>query len=246
MSGSKLNLTIERTFDYDRFTFDNTNRTIKRSGKLKRMVKEMKLKNKLSDYPILVTPLLGGKFVIVDGQHRFEAAKELGYEIFYKISDYPDTLEKIGIANSLQDKWTPTDYVHHYAKRGFKHYKLLVQYSEEWELPMSAIVDIFTNQDRGLTIKTGKLTISPELEERSVRLHTHMLDFEHQFSYWSHRLFIRALKTLMKKTNYDPEKMKVQLKKYGFPLDRQAYSKAYIRMLENIYNWQNKKKELFL
>jgi hypothetical protein len=225
--------------------YDSTNRELRRSGKLKKMIKEMSIMNKLSDYPILVVPQ-GDKFAISDGQHRFEAAKILGYEIFYKITDYPDTLEKIGIANSMQDKWTPTDYVHHYSKRGFKYYKMLDHYAKEWDLPMSAIIDIFTNQDRGQTIKSGKLTISPELEERSVKLHAHMLDFQKQFTYWSHRLFIRALKTIMKKQNYDPDKMKSQLKKNGFPLDRQAYSKAYIRMLENIYNWQNKKKEMFL
>ena len=73
---------IRMTDQYDRFTLLDFNRDISTSNMRKLMQLTAK-KFQMHKFPILVTK----DFEIIDGQHRFEACRQLGCPIYYIIDD---------------------------------------------------------------------------------------------------------------------------------------------------------------
>lgn len=68
---------IHKSYNYNDFSFINGNRNVVKS-KVGKLIKSIKQLDLTMYNPILVTKT--GK--IVDGQHRFEACKELGLPIY--------------------------------------------------------------------------------------------------------------------------------------------------------------------
>ena len=69
----------------------------------------------IESYPIIVDP----DGLIIDGQHRYLACKELSIEP-------PIVVEKsfdlTPILNSSQMRWSTKDYVKYYAAKGYEHF----------------------------------------------------------------------------------------------------------------------------
>lgn len=96
---------VKKSFNYDMFKKIEWNRSVDK-GNFTKLLKENREKFQLHRFPILVTK----DFKIVDGQHRFEVAKEIGSPIYY-IQDGVDdsfktvhSVNKAGKKHSLKDK----------------------------------------------------------------------------------------------------------------------------------------------
>ena len=77
----KVLATIYATKDYENFKINDINRTVSQP-RVERMVKT--LNNEKFVPPIEVKKDRDGKYIIVDGQHRFSALRQLGRSIpFY-------------------------------------------------------------------------------------------------------------------------------------------------------------------
>ena len=72
----------------------------------------------------------GDKLVIVDGHHRYEAAKAIGQSVYYVIES-PESQHMIAAENFLVKKWNGADFIRTYAKRGLPDYIELLDYSEK-------------------------------------------------------------------------------------------------------------------
>jgi ParB-like chromosome segregation protein Spo0J len=66
--------------------------------RVKRLAEEMKVKNLLHLYPIVIDQ----DGVILDGQHRFEAAKSIESEIYYVQSENDYQISDVSQSNSMQ------------------------------------------------------------------------------------------------------------------------------------------------
>lgn len=69
----------------------------------------------------------GKKHVIIDGHHRFVAAKNLGIPIIYVVEpkSHGDSMSRV---NSLQKSWMLKNFLEQYVKRGLPAYKELAEY----------------------------------------------------------------------------------------------------------------------
>jgi len=69
----------------------------------------------------------GKKFVIIDGHHRFIAAKNLGIPVIYiaEPKSHSDSMAKV---NGLQKTWQLKNYLAQYVSRGFPSYLELEEY----------------------------------------------------------------------------------------------------------------------
>jgi hypothetical protein len=72
----------------------------------------------------------GDKLVIVDGHHRYEAAKAIGQAIYYVVESQ-ESQHMIAAENYLVKKWNGNDYIRVYAKRGLSDYVELLGYAEQ-------------------------------------------------------------------------------------------------------------------
>jgi hypothetical protein len=115
----------EVTVDYSKFKLTKLNRDIDPLN-LKRITSSLKIKNMLHLRPILVNE----EMEIIDGQHRFEAAKSLGLEIYYQITKNNEDHDVV-LLNSAQKSWTTDDYVKYYCTKGNQHYIKLVEFAKE-------------------------------------------------------------------------------------------------------------------
>lgn len=141
---------IYQTNDYDKFKFDKVNRQINKNRvhQLARQIQEMKV----SALPIII---VNSDYVIIDGQHRFMAMKELGLPIFYYV-DQSAGIKSIIEINSKQNRWKTDNFIHAFAQEGNETYSQLECYIDDYKRTF-APATIATILGEG-TGKEGKAT----------------------------------------------------------------------------------------
>lgn len=157
----KMNMEIKRTKNYEEFKFKKENREINYN-------KVMRLKAKLIEDGRQILPIICNRNMeIIDGQHRFEALKELNWEIMYYVDEAVTSMELISI-NNTQSNWSLSDYIHYYASLGDAKYieleKIIKKYND---IPIRVIMCALTKRYyKDSKIKAGEFNITEEeLEE---------------------------------------------------------------------------------
>lgn len=121
-------MTILKSNDYDKFQLLDWNRPIQHDHVLS-LKMNMQQDGYDNAYPIKVSRSLE----IIEGQHRFLAAKEAGVEVHYVITD-----EEVGQSilkhQTLTKFWRKDDFLHHWKQRGNPHYLSLHQLITRYNL----------------------------------------------------------------------------------------------------------------
>lgn len=133
--------TVQETRDYARFSLMELNRDVNRQH-VERLKKSFK-----RDY-LLAPILVNENFEIVDGQHRFTAAKEMGLPIRYVVAN-GYTIEHVKMLNHEGRNWSVMDHFMSYAKAGLPAYvntaKLFSKYESIANSTISVIVHKFSS-----------------------------------------------------------------------------------------------------
>ncbi|MGI4822270.1 MAG: CHC2 zinc finger domain-containing protein [Janthinobacterium lividum] len=155
--------TVYMTTDYEMFQRTHKNRVIN-PGHVAKLVREISRKNMLHIRPIDVTADL----LIIDGQHRREAARELGVPLYYRISNLTTAdIKNLNVANK---NWTGLDYLHHYKELGKPDYQALAVFMESHPiLSFSNAVMLLqdTEENRAQEFNDGDWTASQSLDMAS-------------------------------------------------------------------------------
>lgn len=150
---------IQTTKNYSLFTVSKDNRKIE-IGKRSDLVKSMKAYGFLQGFPMMCKRE-GGKLVIVDGQHRFMIAQELGLPVSYTVEDRN---VDVAIINAGQKAWDISAYVNRYIAKGSKEYEKLLEFAEMHKLPLAAASVILVGQNAPgnttTSIKNGTFKIT--------------------------------------------------------------------------------------
>ena len=231
--------TLEATTDYKKFKFliDNRQTARKHINKLKEAI----LANPeiLEVQPILVNE----KYEIIDGQHRFQAASELGLPIHYSKVRGLD----IGTAremNVLQRKWSVEDYAMSYAKAGNKHYEKFNHYRREYPgIPVTILMIVLgagSDSERvSLAFKTGKFMVVRTDEDAEWILD--QLMFVKQTTGGGvpiSKAFVGALLQCLENVDFDYEEFKKNLARKPELFHRTVVVRDALGMIEDIYNYQ--------
>ena len=150
------------TKSYDKFQFFIGNRKIYRSH-VDQIKSDHSFKEKFQYCPIRVNKDL----YIVDGQHRFLAAKELDTGIHYFI-DPKANLDDIKACNCNVLPWKTKEHIEYYAEKGDIVYKLLKELPEKYKVPHTYVNLILYEITRNVeyrmskTIKNGNLKLDRE------------------------------------------------------------------------------------
>lgn len=154
----KLAPKIQISTDYDSFQFCIEQRTIRQSHVYK-LMQDKTFPEKFFTSPIIVN----NNREIIDGQHRFLAAKELEIPIYF-IQDPTATLDDIRNRNTNVAPWKGREYIEFYSKtkKSFKILKnLLSEYKVSLSFINSAIIKLckFQNESYTYSLKHGTLDI---------------------------------------------------------------------------------------
>lgn len=146
-----LPLTLATSSDYGAFKMLEFNRELHR-GTIERIKLCMAEVGFLPIHPIIVTK----DYEIIDGQHRFVAARELGIPFYYMITDgATDTAKAMIVSNTNKRSWTPDDYTNYYAKLNNPYYIGLQDFAKRHDVrtgvAMSFISGHSVNYNKSVT-----------------------------------------------------------------------------------------------
>lgn len=236
--------------DLSIFKFHIVNRDIQNKSSQNRIQRIAdSMKKELKKHPIIVT----SKMVIVDGQHRVEAAKIAGCGIYYIIDDsVPNTAKGIFDAakefNKNAKEWSKKDYIDGYANQGNESYQKLMEFSAKY--PMFSLTERLmllqnsgTKHSNKKEFSDGKFTVKNI--STAEKWANYLLELKPYFEKGYNRSnFVRTILTIMeKKKGFKFEEFihKVKLRPGSIFLcgDKRAYS----LMIEDIYNYRRRNDE---
>jgi hypothetical protein len=116
------------TTDYSVFKILSSNRSLDTTN-LKRIKASLQANNLLEMCPIIVTPSME----VIDGQHRLQAAKELGIPVWYVIN-HTSHDEDIILLNAAKKNWTLEDYLNFYVAKNLPEYRKVLEFCEKYDL----------------------------------------------------------------------------------------------------------------
>jgi hypothetical protein len=199
---------IYSTFDYSQFKTLQGNRNINEIN-VKRLVASFEKAYLLN--PVLVNE----KLEIIDGQHRFEAAKRMGLPINYIIAEKYSNNE-VHLLNSNMRNWGKMDYLKAYCDLGNENYIVMREFISDFpEFPFTLCDMIIANSTTGTNIPNGTIKKS---------------------------LFVRAMIVLLKKEHFDFNLFIQKLSLQPTSLVDCVSVGKYHELIEDIYNYRNRNK----
>lgn len=124
-----------KTKNYELFTNVKTNRKLSTVSKLKKSMQQFGFFN---SKPITVN----SKFQVIDGQHRLQAAKELGIEVVYEIDNVDIDTAMVTI-NTTSNVWRLNEFITHYSAKGFNDFVELNNFINSTDYGTSNCISIF-------------------------------------------------------------------------------------------------------
>ena len=164
------------TPDYGQFQFYPSNRPIFEAHVTKLM--ESKFPDKFHTCPITVN----GEHFIIDGQHRYTAAKRLGIPIYY-IIDRDATESDILQRNAVMKNWRTMDFVHYFAQTNDTYKFIQEMYEKYSSLSPSFHLNIISRVANcelhrfSNNMKAGTLVLSEEDKRQIVEFYNVYVPF---------------------------------------------------------------------
>lgn len=225
---------ILKTSNFELFKTIKGNRPINLNHVTK-LIHDIEQRNLLADNPIKINK----DMEIVDGQHRYEAAKALNTPIYYIMMEDGGDLSDVQRLNRNTKVWSSVDYMESYIELGNKEYIALREFADEYRISVSIALRIMT----GITIDTrvvlnefreGKFYVKDinaanDLASLVVEIRKNTPD-----NCWAHLACVKALATVIKKTN--PRYLVEALTKYQMIITRRISVNDYLMEFENIIN----------
>lgn len=238
---------ILHTTDYSRFKLMHGNRRLDQMH-IKRLMESFK--NKYLFSPILVNQ----KMEIVDGQHRFFAAKNLGLSINYIIvKGYG--IDEVQVLNTNSSNWTGKEYLQMYVDRGFEPYLQMKKFMEDFpDFGIKSAIKIITNgedeEGKGTFLdpkkkdfQEGRLKI-PNLPLAYLNANR-IMQYKKYFDSYSHLRFVSAMISIFKIPKFNNDDLLHKLSKNPRALVPCQNIEQYKELLEKIYNHHRRDKVNF-
>ena len=225
---------LRSTKDYGMFDRSKENRPVELSTR--RVLRgSMEKYGWIKAYPMHVTRGNNGRLVIIDGQHRFEIAKELSLAVwFVETENHVDVAE----INNAQKKWACKDYAGSFAQRGNSEYVKLLQFADKHSLPVMSAISMLSgtsSRNRDEVYKSGKWKIdSLGFAERVVSIFNTVKRYDRNICKEN---LITAISTCCRITGFQDERMIHSINRCSDKLRPYSTSSAIMEMFEDIYNF---------
>lgn len=233
-------------FKYHQVNRDFT--TNESRNRIKRISDSMKNEG-LLPHAIIVT----SKFIVVDGQHRLEAAKIAGKGIYYMIDEsIPNTSKHIFEAAKKYNRdakvWSKADYINGIANQNNEDYKILQEFTKKYS-EFSLTDNMFFLMNSGtrgvdkVEFANGKFKINDL--KKAHEWANNLLKLKDYFpNGYNKATFVRTMLTIMeKKKDFKFDEFLHKLKIRPTSLKVCGDKKSYAEMIEDIYNYKRRETE---
>lgn len=238
----------QRKFTMENIRLTQANRDLKR-GQVDRLKKLIEKNGYCNSMPIIVDE----DGLIMDGQHRYVACKELGIEP-------PIVVEKnfdiVPVLNSTQLSWTLRDFVKFYAEKGYEDYVILQNICKEKNLSPMVVHAIITGKSSARTgmshytakmnvLKTGTFKLPSTDAKALVKLDRKInliIGIITQLGLPRTERLVLAITRLSQDPNFVFSTMENKIQYQRARIYRCTTIAEYEQMLANIYNNKNMRK----
>lgn len=249
-----VNQVIE-TNDYSIFRTLDGNRHVNK-------VHVKRLKESFQDSYLLSPIIVNQRFEIIDGQHRYEAAKQIGLPINYiLVQNYG--LKEVQLLNTNMKNWKKEDYLNAYCDLKYPEYLKFRNFLRRFpELGMAACETLLTDKLNGgnmnssnasfksETNKSGSYTIryfqEGDLEipdyEKSIENAEKIMMMKQYYDGFNRSSFVRAMVGIFRKEEYSHSKMISKLAANPTVMQHCANVTQYKIMVEDIFNFRSREK----
>ena len=229
---------IHKTTDYAQFNFAQTNRPINLDHhKFKLLLASMKKYGWLPSFPMTVKSAFGG-MQIIDGQHRFKAAKELGIPVLFVVIESGVGLD-IATINAAHRQWGLDDYVRSFESQGNRDYHHLRSWAEANEVSILSAASLLNGEIasggnvRDAVIKGAFKVKDCLYADRVARIIAAVPSAEK----WTRSSsFITAVSRLCRVPEFDGGRLMTKMQTSPALLVKQPDIPGYTKMLDAIYN----------
>jgi hypothetical protein len=235
MPTTEVTATVETTTNYGQFRYLQANRDRNRAH-------VERLKQAISDNPQImeVMPILVNENMeIIDGQHRFLAAKELGMPVTYTM--VPGlTVDDAREMNILHKNWDVMDYAESYASTGQRAYQQYIDLRDTYRISHS-IALMYIYNHAGRTDNTGVFKAFREgtMEIEDLNDTKHKLDLltelTQEYPSLNTREFAYSYLKALNVEGFEPERFKQKMAEVG-EIKRYRLISDYLRAMEDVYN----------
>lgn len=229
---------VVQTKDYQQFNKAAGNRDVIQLH-IERLKASMEQEYLMS--PIIVNE----KMEIIDGQHRFEAARQLDLPIrFIKVRGY--ALSQMQQMNKLMIKWQVIDHIKAHADMGNTHFIKLLRFIEEHSEHNGVEVILtahgFNGSARKALFESGTYKHDKQREADVARLLKALHEIKPYYKGARRSSFISALRCLMKHDIFDVDLFIDKLSKFSSLMVDCTTRAHYIDLIEHIYNYKSRNK----
>jgi hypothetical protein len=228
------NIQVHTTTDYFLFKPVNGNRN-------KNMLHLNRLKKSISDNYLFTAIIVNENYEIIDGQHRFQAIKELKLPLNYIImKGY--TLREVQILNANSKNWNAEDYLEGYCNLGFKDYIVYRDFKNKYNFGHNECMSLLSNsRDVKLNLfYDGKFKVHNLLEaEKKADL---ILLTEPYYKNCRRRSYVYAMISLFNNPNFIFSDFLQKLKIQPTALQDCNNQTSYLTLIEEIYNYRSRNK----
>ena len=244
---------VNQTNDYSMFRTLEGNRQVSK-------LHVNRLKESFKTAYLLSPILINQQNQIIDGQHRFEAAKALGLPINYIIcNDYG--LKEVQILNTNMKNWKKEDYLNAYCDVKHPEYLKFRNFMMRFpDFGIKVCEILLTNRQSGKQAtdygreftnnKYGKYTVKYFEEgdlfipdyEKSVEFAEKIMMIKPYYDGYNKATFVAAMHGIFKNEYYNHAKLIERLNANPTALQHCANVTQYKLLIEDIYNFRSREK----
>lgn len=237
--------TIYKTFNYSQFVIPNWQRNLAENQVKKIMSSMQEHGNLMKEEPAKVRQRDDGCLVLINGQHRLEAAQRLGEAFFYVIVT-PGTFthEKLQAMSRATSQWDKEDALNSYAARNFPAYTFVKELTNDMGVGIAGVSYFVGNtQDERENFQYGGLTLTEDERQEAIEFFHLLTEVREKLGSCVNKVrFIRALKQVTEMEGFDKQRLLSRLKTVGNRYSDRPKTQEVVDELLSIYNYRTHSK----
>jgi hypothetical protein len=223
------------TKDYDCFSYVGGNRTVNK-------LHVERLKKSFREHYLFTCIIVNENMQIIDGQHRYQACKDLKLPLNYIVMDGYG-LKEVQTLNVNSKNWTSDDYMNGYCDLNYEDYLIYRDFKSKYKLGHSECQSLLSNViNAGLqpVFNSGKFKIKSY--KKAVDTAEKIQMVAPFYDGFKRRSFVFAMITLLENENFNISSFIQKLKIQPTALMDCTSTKQYMLLIEDIYNYKRREK----
>ena len=208
------------------------------------------LKESMKEHGVLsaVTVMKTGKsYTLLDGHHRWQAAKSLGYSVPAIVVGKDSSVAVVAM-NNVQKNWTLRDYTKYYSTSGDREtreaYQELISYHNETGLNYSCLTWVLGRQP---VKKFKEGNFRPTKLVFAKAFFAYLKDIEEYVPFTTHSKFVMGFVDIASNPKYNHKRMMSKLKqKHNIVIEAKSTPNTFGKLMNELYNYKVHKDNLVM